>query len=204
LGRDARRHASFTWWIANRLLFLAAVTSIQAFAPFFLMSAFGMTREEAVEFAGGLMVVVGVFTLLAALPSGWLSDRFGYRSLAGLAGLVAASGALLLVSTLASPSIPLVYVSGCIIGVAAGLFATTNWALGTELAPRGKAGHYLGISNLAGAGAGVVGAAIGGPMADFMNAYRHGLGYSVILACYGVLFLLSTVSLLKVRDSAAA
>ncbi len=29
LGKDARRRSSFTWWIANRLMFLAAATSIQ-------------------------------------------------------------------------------------------------------------------------------------------------------------------------------
>src|SRR3972149_2457575 len=42
LGQDARRNAPFTWWIVNRLLFLAAATSIQGFAPYFLMSAFGL------------------------------------------------------------------------------------------------------------------------------------------------------------------
>jgi MFS family permease len=70
---------------------------------------------------------------------------------------------------------------------------------GTELVPREEAGHYLGISNLAGAGAGVVGAGIGGFMADFLDGYQPGLGYFAIFACYGVLFLLSTVSLLGVR-----
>jgi len=106
------------------------------------------------------------------------------------------------VSTVAAPSIPLTYVAGCIIGMGAGLFATTNWALGTELAPREEAGRYLGVSNLAGAGAGVVGAGIGGPMADLLNNYRSGLGHFAIFACYGVLFVLSTVSLLRVRDDA--
>jgi len=163
------------------------------------MSAFGLTREAAVDRASGLMMVVGVFTLSTALPGGWLSDRLGYKILVGAAGLIAAAGTLLLVSTMAAPSMPLIYVAGCIIGMGAGLFATTNWALGTELAPREEAGRYLGVSNLAGAGAGVVGAGIGGPMADYLNSYRSGLGHFAIFACYGVLFVLSTVSLLKVR-----
>jgi Na+/melibiose symporter-like transporter len=199
LGDEARHHPSFTWWIVNRLLFFAAANSIQGFAPFFLMSAFGLTREAAVDEASGLMMVVGIFTLSTALPGGWLSDRLGYRILVGAAGLIAAAGTLLLVSTMAAPSMPLVYVAGCIIGMGAGLFATTNWALGTELAPREEAGRYLGVSNLAGAGAGVVGAGIGGPMADLLDNYRSGLGHFAIFACYGVLFVLSTFSLLKVR-----
>jgi MFS family permease len=203
LGQDARRHSSFTWWIVNRLFFLAAVTSIQTFAPFLLMSVFDLTREDAVEMAGGLMMLVGIFTLTSALPSGWLSDRLGYRKLVGGAGLVAAAGTVLLLATIAVASTAMVYVAGCVIGLAAGLFMTTNWALGTELAPPEEAGLYLGVSNLAGAGAGVVGAAIGGPMADYLNNYRDGLGFMTIMACYGVLFVLSTISLLGVRREEA-
>jgi len=204
LGRDARRHSPFIWWIVNRLLFFAAATSIQTFAPFFLMSAFGMTRGAAVDSAASLMMVVGAFTLLSALPSGWLSDRVGTRVLVGSAGLIAAAGTVVLLSTLAMPSLTLVYVGGSIIGLAAGLFTTTNWALGTDLAPREEAGHYLGVSNLAGAGAGVVGSALGGPMADYLNGFRPGLGYFAIFGCYGVLFLLSTISLRGVRTASSA
>ncbi|HSR34511.1 MAG TPA: MFS transporter [Anaerolineae bacterium] len=200
LGQNARRHSSFTWWIANRLLFFAAATSIQTFAAFFLMSAFGMTREVAVDNAASLMMVVGVFTLVSALPSGWLSDRIGTKVLVGSAGLIAAAGTAVILSTLAAPSLSILYVGGCIVGLAAGLFTTTNWALGTDLAPRAEAGHYLGVSNLAGAGAGVVGAALGGPMADYINGYQPGLGYFVIFGCYGILFVLSSVSLLGVRS----
>jgi hypothetical protein len=38
-------------------------------------------------------------------------------------------------------------------------------------------------------------------MADFLNVYQRGLGYQVIFAIYGVLFLLSAVTLLKVRPT---
>ena len=76
----------------------------------------------------------------------------------------------------------------------------TNWALGTDLVPPEDAGRYLGISNLAGAGAGIVGAGIGGPMADFFNSIRPGLGYLVIFALYAMLFLFSSVTLLGVRS----
>jgi MFS-type transporter involved in bile tolerance (Atg22 family) len=75
----------------------------------------------------------------------------------------------------------------------------TNWALGTDLAPSQEAGRYLGISNLAGAGAGIVGTGIGGPMADFLNGLRPGIGYLVIFALYGVLFLLSIAALTRVK-----
>jgi MFS family permease len=98
-----------------------------------------------------------------------------------------------------------IYIGGLFIGAATGLFYTANWALGTELVPQGEAGRYLGISNLAGAGAGAVGAYIGGPIADFLTARVPsvpGLGYTLLFAIYGVLFLLSIVALAKVREPA--
>lgn len=194
LGKDAQRHPAFIWWVVNRLLFLAAVGSIQGFAQYFLSDR--LRIENAATVASILLGVVALFLLPSALISGWLSDRLGRFRLVLAAGLVAAGGTLLL---LLSSNIPMVLVSGCIIGVGTGTFMATNWALGTDLVPPEEAGRYLGISNLAGAGAGIVGAGIGGPMADFFNAYQKGLGYLVIFAIYSALFLLSSLTLLKVR-----
>lgn len=75
----------------------------------------------------------------------------------------------------------------------------TNWALGTDLAPKKDAGRYLGISNLAGAGAGIVGTGIGGPMADFINNLKPGLGYIVIFAIYAGLFVLSSAVMHRIK-----
>jgi len=113
-------------------------------------------------------------------------------------GLLAALGTLLL---LLGGSIPMVLVSGSIIGLATGTFFASNWAMGTDLAPKQDAGRYVGISNLAGAGAGIVGAGIGGPLADFFNQIQPGLGYLVIFSIYGGLFLLSTLTLTQVRET---
>jgi MFS family permease len=203
LGEDARRHDSFTWWVVGRLMFLAAVTSIQGFAAFFLMSAFGVTNESAIVISANLFVVVGVFTVASALPGGWLADRLGSKRLVGLAGLIAAVGTGVLLITTVQPNLTLMYVAGIIIGLGTGLFTACNWALGTQLVPGAEAGRYLGISNLAGAGAGMVGAGIGGVVADWLNRYKPGLGYTVIFGCYGVLFLLCTISLVRVRVTSA-
>jgi MFS family permease len=138
------------------------------------------------------MMIIAIFLLISALAGGYLSDKVGRAKLVGAAGLIAAAGTVML---LLSKSIPMVIVSGSIIGLGTGLFFTTNWALGTDLVPAEKAGKYLGISNLAGAGAGIVGAGIGGPMADFFNGLQQGLGYQVIFAIYAALFVLSTIIL---------
>jgi hypothetical protein len=45
------------------------------------------------------------------------------------------------------------------------------------------------------------GSDIGGPLTDYLNGYRPRLGCFAIFACDGVLFLLSTVSLLWVKGA---
>lgn len=194
IGVAAHKHTSYTWWVVNRLLYLAAIGSIQSFAMYFLQDVIKVPNAPAAT--GNLMMVVGLFTLLSALPGGWLGDKFGHKRLVALSGVVAAAGTFLL---FLAHDLAMVTVCGVVLGLSVGLFMTTNWALGTELVPAAEAGLYLGISNLAGAGAGIVGAGIGGPMADFFNAYRMGLGWLVVFAIYGALFLLSAVILLNVR-----
>ena len=87
-------------------------------------------------------------------------------------------------------------------GAGTGIFFTANWALGTSLVPKAEAGRYLGISNLAGAGAGAVGAYIGGPIADYFTIYAPdtpGLGYIILFAIYGMLFLFSVFAVTRIK-----
>jgi len=194
IGREAPRQTSFIWWVVNRLMFLAAVGSVQGFAQYFLRDVLHI--PNAATMTTILLAVVAVFLLPAALGGGYLADRVERKRLVALSGLVAGAGTVLL---LFSQNIPMVLISGCIIGLGTGIFYASNWALGTDLAPSAEAGRYLGISNLAGAGAGIVGAGIGGPMADFFNALQPGLGYLVIFAVYAALFFLSILALTRVR-----
>ena len=203
LGQEARRRSSYTWWMVNRLMFFAAVTSVQGFAPYFLMRVLGVSLEASASLTGSLMAVVGLCTMAAALLSGWLADRFGHRMLVGVAGLLASAGTCVLLGTLETRSLAMIYVAGGIVGLAAGLFTTSNWALGTDLVPAQEAGRYLGISNLAGAGAGMIGQGIGGPLVDALERLRPGTGYTAVFACYAVLFVLSAVALRGVRQTAA-
>lgn len=203
LGRageaDRTTQASFTWWVINRLFFLAAVTSIQGFAPYFLMYAFQIDREAATALTGKLMTMVGAFTMVTALPGGWLSDRIGHKPIITLSGLAAAAGSFLLLGTIWLPNLSLIYVVGAILGLSTGLFMTSNWAMGTALVPAEQAGRYLGVSNLAGAGAGMIGAGLGGPLVDYLNGFLPGMGYFAIFACFGIFFVLSAVSLRRVK-----
>jgi MFS family permease len=199
-GENARRYPSFAWWVVNRLAFLVGTTNLAGFAVYFLQARLGFEGDSAAKPASQLMMVVGVLILLCAIPSGWLADRFGRKRLVALSGVVAAVGALVLIL---APNMTIIYVGGCIIGAATGLFFTANWALGTDIVPKEEAGRYLGISNLAGAGAGAVGGYIGGPIADYFTVnvpQSPGIGYVLIFAIYGAMFLISAIVLVRVRE----
>jgi MFS family permease len=190
---------AFTWWVISRLAFLIGSTNIASFLVFFLQGRFGYAREQAAGPASTLVMFVGIFILVAAFPSGWLSDRFGRKPILTVSGIVAAFGTLIVIL---APSMPMLYVGAVLIGIATGQFYAVNWALGTELVPKEQAGRYLGLSNLAGAGAGAVGAYIGGPIADLISARVPefpGIGYLVLFLIYAILFLVSVAALKGIR-----
>ena len=163
---------SFIWWVTSRLAFLVGTTNLGSFALYFLQTRLGYAGEKAAGPASQMTMMVGIFLLVSALFSGWLTDRFGHKVIAATSGLIAAGGTLVM---LMASNIITILIGGSILGIAVGLFYTASWALGTNLVPQEEAGRYLGVSNLAGAGAGAVGAYIGGPVADFFTDSRGGI-----------------------------
>jgi MFS family permease len=202
IGREAsRKNPSFTWWVINRLAFLVGANNLSTFAIYFLQGRLGYEGDAAAGPASQLKLIVGVLILLFALPSGWLADKIGRKVLVAVSGILATIGTVVL---LLSPNLAVIMVGGCIVGAGIGMFFTTNWALGTDIVPQKEAGRFLGISNLAGAGAGAVGSYIGGPIADYFTAnfpQTPGLGYMLIFGIYAALFLISSIVLIKVQDN---
>lgn len=193
LGSDAGKHPSFTWWVVNRLAFLVGANNLTSFLLYFIQERFPQYQGAAAASpTSQLMLLVGISILVISLPSGWLTDKFGKKPLIFISGILASIGTLLVILT---TNMTVIYIGGVLIGLASGIFFVANWALGTELVPQKEAGRWLGISNLAGAGAGAIGAYIGGPIGD-------GAGYLVLMGLYGFLFLFSAVALLKINPKA--
>jgi len=88
-----------------------------------------------------------------------------------------------------------------LIGVAMGIFNSSNWALATDFAPAGEEARYLGVANMATAGGAVLARVIG-PGIDFFNA-RHALsGYTFMLMMCLAYFIIGAALVLKVRRRA--
>jgi len=191
VGQELRQHPSFTWWVMNRLAFLVAGINLSAFMVFFLQEKFvDFQGEKAAGPAATAIMLVGLLILLTVLPGGWLADRFGRKPLIAISGVLAALATFAVVYV---PDMSTIYVGACLAGAATGLFYSANWALGTDIVPKDQAGRYLGLSNLAGAGAGAIGAYIGGPIADQA-------GYGLLFTIYGLLFLLSIAALVGIPE----
>lgn len=198
IGKEAANQMPFIWWVVTRLMFLAAIGSVRNFAMFFVKDVLQVPNPATVTTY--LTAVIFVFLLISSIVGGILSDKVGRKKLLAAAGLLAVLGTIILVF---SRTIPMVMVSGVFLGLGTGTFMASNWALGTDLVPQEDAGRYLGISNLAGAGAGIIGSSIGGPLADYFNAIQPGLGYPVVFALYGGLFLLSVLLLPRIKTTKA-
>ena len=195
LGEEFQKNRSFTWWVVNRLAYLVSTTNLAAFLLFFLQERFPQWQGgEAAKPAANVILFVGIFILLTALPSGWLADRFGKKILLVISAVLSAIGTGIFLLT---TEMTILYVGGCIVGAGAGLFYSVSWALGTEIVPKDQAAKYLGIQNLAGAGAGAIGAYIGGPIADNTS-------FVLLMTIYGIIFLLSMIPLLGVKEKHSA
>ena len=190
IGQKIQEHHNFTWWVVNRLAFLAGSTNLAGFLVYFLQERFVEYQgEKAAAPAASITMFIGVFILLSAVPSGWLTDRFGTKKIILVSAILTTFGTAFV---LLSPSISWMYAAGCLVGAGIGFFYASNWALGTEIVPQDQAGKFLGISNLAGAGAGAVGAYIGGPIADQ-------IGYTNLMTIYVFLFVFSMVTLSRIK-----
>lgn len=195
LGEEARSSRSFTFWVINRLAFLVGANNLAGFMVYFLQEKFPQFQgEEAAGPASMIIMFVGVLILVTALPSGWLADRIGKRKILVGSGLLAAAGTFVVIL---APDLTMMYVGACLVGAGVGFFYTSSWALGTEIVPAERAGKFLGISNLAGAGAGAVGAYIGGTIADSNS-------YVLLMTIYGFVFILSILMVRGIKPVNAA
>jgi len=191
---DTKANRDFVWFLISRLLVLMAFAILQRFALFFLMDVVGVASPAAVT--ADLLIVVGIGLLAAVYPAGRLSDRVGRRPIVVSSGFISALGVAALFFC---QSYQCILLCGGILGIGTGAFMSTNWALATDLVPQGEEARYLGLTNLATAGAAALALFIIGPTIDFFNTYSPNLGYSVMFAVCFVCLVAGSVLLMKIR-----
>ncbi len=164
--RDILRESNVLWLLLVRLLFLGAYNVTALATPYF-ERVHGLTDDAANETVFLATVIVGVATLLAAVPGGRLSDRYGRRKVIWAAGLVAGLG---LLGVAGAPSRELAIAGFIPFGVGMGLFLSADWALMADVIPKHTSGRYMGVLNAGTAMAGPVFLLVGGPAQDLFGA----------------------------------
>ncbi|MFC1860460.1 MFS transporter [Chloroflexota bacterium] len=192
---NVKKNRDFAWFLISRLLILLAFSTLQKFALYFLMDVVGITSPVAVT--ADLLIVLGVCMLAVVYPAGRLSDKVGRKPIIVSSGLLSALGVLLLIF---SQSHVYIMLCGAILGVSFGTFMSTNWALATDLVPKGEEGRYLGLTNLATAGGSALTLFIIGPLIDFFNTYGPGLGYRVMFMVCFICLVVGSLLVLKIKE----
>jgi len=190
------RLKSYSWLIASRFVFLLGVYGVQGFIQYYIRDE--MNVNNPVKLTADLLSIIILALMAFAMTGGWLGDRFGHKRMLYIASIIGAVGSLLLIGAHNSKTL-LMY--GSVFGAAIGLFLTANWALANLLVPSEQAGKYLGLSNLATAGAGAV-ARLTGPLIDLLNNARKGvfMGYTFLFILGAITTLGSALLLRKVIE----
>jgi Na+/melibiose symporter-like transporter len=190
---DVRLNRNFIWFLVASLLIFMAWSTLQSFALYFIMDFVGVVNPAKV--AADLMMVIGGCLLAVVYPAGRLSDRIGRKPVVVSSGFLGALGIALLYF---SHSYGFILFSGVLLGISAGAFMSSSWALATDLVAKGEGARYLGLANLAIAGGSAL-ARLMGIGIDFFNAYSPGLGYEVMLLACFIYFVAGSVLLMKIR-----
>ena len=193
---DIKSHPAFIWWFANRFLFWTAFTTLATFLLFFAIDVIGLEESQAQVYLGNLALILGGAILIITLPAGWVADKIGRKPLVVGAGFLAAIGSFIIIFV---RDVNLLSVAGAIIGLAAGVFVSANFALITDIVPSDEAARYLAVAGIASAGAGALARLMGGLLIDPINAYFNSTaaGYLALYSLATILFLLSAVAALR-------
>ena len=216
------RNRPFVWLMVSRLLIFMGFGGLQNFAFFYFDNVFFHGDRTATTLAASTLlgIAIGIAALIS-WPASRLSDRTGRKPLIFAAGVCGAAGSLVLVFShyqwlpqgVVDPLAAFLKVpdlaaqatlTGVVIGVGLGVFFSVDWAFIQDIIPAHEGGLYMGFSNIATAGAGILAVAFGGPLLDLFN---HGApilglpgGFPVIFGIFVVWFVVGSLSILQVPE----
>jgi MFS family permease len=216
------RYPSFLWLMGSRLLILLGLVGVQSFVFFYFSNVFFHNdRKDTITASYTLLGLVIVAAFIVSWPAARASDRFGRRPFIFVGGLMGATGVLMLVFShyqllpwqLVEPLARMLNVPplaaqatlvGVFIGIGYGLFFSVDWAFIQDVIPTEEAGLFMGFSNIATAGSGIIARFIGGFLLDPFNHGPELLGlpggFPVIFSVFSAALLVGAILILKVPE----
>ena len=182
--------------IGSRFLFLIGIYGVQTFAQYYIRDV--MQAKNPIQATGDLMAALAVSLVVCSLIGGWLSDRIGALKVVAIASVIAGVGSFLLIF---ARNLGAMTLFASVLGAGIGFYLTANWALASKMAPKAEAGKFLGLTNLATAGASAI-SKLGGFPIDIANNAFPGkfLGYYGLFFFGGVFALVSLLLLFKIQE----
>jgi MFS family permease len=198
-GTDLLAQKDYIWLLISRLFVLTALVSLQAFAVFFLENAHGMAPDDAQTAQFPIIVTVAVAALLSAVPGGWISSRVGRKPVLFVAIALGVVGAAVIA---VAPAYWMVVAAAVPVGICSGVFLGVDWALMTDIIPKAESGRYMGISNIAVAGAGPIASTVGGIVVFLAStaSFEPAVAYRAIFAVMVVELVIGALALRRVRE----
>jgi MFS family permease len=192
-ARDILQQRDVLWLLVVRLLFLGAYNCTLV-ALLYFQYAHGMSSDDAKGTVFLATGIVAVFTALAAVPGGRLSDRYGRRPVIWVAAAIATSG---LLGVTFAPTPELAIAAWVPFGIGMGTFLSADWGLMADVIPKATAGRYMGILNAGTAMAGPIYILIAGPTKDLVGAATGdpGTGLRVAIGIAAAFVVLSALAL---------
>jgi len=190
---DVKANPDFIRFVLSRLFFIIPLTAFQAWGLYFFRDYFNVANPAAVM--GNFTLVSSLCMLAIAYPAGRLSDRFGRKPVALTSAGIAALGIGLLFFF---RSYNFILFAAILMGIGFGGLWTSSWALAPDLVPKEETGKYIGLTNLATAGGSAL-ARLQGPMIDFFNARRFGMGYTAMLTSSFISLIVSAALLWRIK-----
>ena len=202
-GTDLLAQKDYVWLLVSRLFVLTALVSLQAFAVFFLENAHGMAPDDAQTAQFPIIITVAAAALLSAVPGGWISSRIGRKPVLYVAIALGVVGAAVIAT---APEYWMVVAAAVPVGVCSGVFLGVDWALMTDIIPKAESGRYMGISNIAVAGAGPIASTVGGIVVFLASRAAVGpeLAYRSIFVLMALELAIGAAALRRVHEPVRA
>lgn len=213
---------AFLWLMASRLLILMGLVGVQSFILFYFDNVFFKgDRTATITASYTLLGLVIICAFAVSLPAARASDRLGRRPLIAAGGLLGAAGLLMLMFShyqlLPAQAVhPLAHalkvpdlaaqatLVGILIGVGYGLFFSVDWAFIQDVIPHDDAGLFMGFSNIATAGSGVIARLVGGLLLQQFNGGPPLLGlpagFPIIFGVFGIWLVAGAAAIVKVPE----
>ena len=213
--KEFAHYPDFCWVVLSRFFVYTSLACIQRFAAYYIhdnfsgrYNLFGVNLGTAQTATSSMLAVVIVFGIAITYPAVRLSDRVGRRRVLVTAAILGALACCLFVI---ARSVTEVVLFALPAAFCFGMIVSVDWAFMADLAPRRRAGKFLGFSNIATAGAQAAAPTFLGPVIDIVNVHTspaHGVtgtgGYKVMFVVAAAFFLLGAAVLQRVRISRIA